>query len=83
MPAMAITEMVLSERVKRWILQLFGTVSDTIRPLLICALLDASHEFVNVMRNSRVSVEPKTKGTISRAAIRDQPDRILESWMCS
>jgi hypothetical protein len=36
-----------------------------------------------VMGTTRVPVEPKTKGPISGAAIRDEPDPILESWKCT
>jgi hypothetical protein len=43
----------------------------------------ATSEMVPSERIKMFSVEPKTKGTISGAAIRDEPDRILERWMCT
>jgi hypothetical protein len=43
----------------------------------------ATSEMVPSKRIKMFSLEPKTKGTISGAAIRDELDRILESRMCT
>jgi len=43
----------------------------------------ATSEMVPSARIKRFSVEPKTNGTISGAAIRGELDRILEGGMCT